>query len=168
MPWSYSYFDSLTQQIVGESMERHCSIQDVGPGAGKYSNLLRDRCLKIDCVEIFEPYIGKYNLHDLYDNVFNMDILEWEYTPLQYDLVILGDILEHLTYIDAKKLLERLKINGIQHFVAVPFESPQGVVAGNSNEAHLQEDLTAERMSVRYPELKEIITNPFYGLYRNE
>jgi hypothetical protein len=44
----------------------------------------------IDAVEIREPYIEEFNLEDKYDNVFNMDILDFEEEDFGgYDLIIL-------------------------------------------------------------------------------
>lgn len=78
-----------------------------------------------------------------------MDI---DFTNMDYDLVILWDIFEHLSVADAKELLERLE--WFKVFIMVPFNTPQWECYGNMYEEHLQPDLSEDVMAERYPELE--------------
>ena len=46
------------------------SLLDVGAGAGTYAKLLADdRPARLTALEVFEPYVEKYALRELYDEV---------------------------------------------------------------------------------------------------
>jgi hypothetical protein len=91
------------------------AVLDVGAGNGKYGVLLREylelrhadrnavpntafvnsRNARIDAVEGYEPYVGE--LHRLvYDNVFIENIAAFVKRECAYDLIVMGDVLEHL------------------------------------------------------------------------
>lgn len=136
-------------------------ILDVGPGAGTYAQLLYPD-FKMDCVEIFEPYINEYNLKKIYENVYLGDIRTFDTSP--YDYIIFGDVLEHLSREDSIKLLDSVKSK--KYLVAVPYLYPQGSCYGNVHETHLQPDLTEEKMMVFY-KLKKLFGNSGYGYFIN-
>ncbi len=94
------------------------------------------------------------------DNILNFD---WAF----YDYIILGDILEHIVLEDAQKLISDISNNYVKCLVAVPYMFEQGEWYGNIHETHLQPDLTPDNMIIRYPELKHLIGNEFYGYYIN-
>lgn len=80
------------------ALKKGSSCLDVGPCDGVWSYILGDY-FKMDAVEIFLPYIKQWNLIDRYDHVFNMSITDFKY--MWYDVVIFGDIIEHLTVHEA-------------------------------------------------------------------
>jgi hypothetical protein len=100
-------------------------------------------------VEIYKPFADKLNG---YRQVYNADINGFKYEP--YDLIIFGDVLEHLTVENAQKALDYAWPRCRDLVVAVPFLYPQGPVGGNEHEAHIQDDLTPSLMKVRYPKLE--------------
>ena len=77
---------------------------DVGCGAGLYCDLIREafgRDVQIDAVEAFVEYIVRYNLKDKYDRIFMEDI-RMVYDDMEnYDLIVMGDVLEHMEMEDA-------------------------------------------------------------------
>ena len=77
---------------------RPATLLDVGPGQGTYSDLLRGVTpgSSWSCVEIFQPYVEMFELRRKYDVVHVADIRSFSW-PTRYDVVILGDVLEHLT-----------------------------------------------------------------------
>ena len=110
MPNSYNYFKQEVKEYFKDNVPNTKRILDVGPGEGTYSKLLRDLGYKMDCVEIHEPYTITYNLKDKYDNVFIGNILNQDIT--NYDFIILGDVLEHISTDDAQGLIKKIVNQG--------------------------------------------------------
>lgn len=163
MPTSYFFFKNEIKQWFLENINLSKRILDVGPGCGTYSDLLRSMGYKMDAVEIWEPYIKAYNLQDKYDSVFIDDITRFNISD--YDFIILGDILEHLAYQEASTLIQSIKSLNKRCLVAVPYLMEQGEYNGNTYETHHQSDLTPEVMKQRYPDLKLLFSNQYYGYY---
>lgn len=72
-------------------------ILDIGVGEGTYATLLRPllpNALFIG-MEIWEPYVEEFHLNDLYDEIIIADVRE-HWLP-GVDVVILGDVLEHMS-----------------------------------------------------------------------
>jgi hypothetical protein len=161
MPHSYPYFKQEVKEFIQRVVPKTNKILDVGPGEGTYADLLSD--YKMDCVEIYAPYIEKYKLSDKYNKVINDDIINIDLS--EYDFIILGDILEHLNIRNAQKLIYNIINLGKTCMVAVPYMMEQGAWGGNEHETHLQPDLTPEVMKQRYPSLKLIYSNNQYGYY---
>lgn len=122
------------------------SILDVGSGFGKWGVLfreyldgwqgsMRERKHRIDACEIHEDYTqatAQLYAH-AYDKVYFSDVRRLA-TLGEYDLVFLGDVLEHLPKEDGQKVLAATKA----YLVATPLKpSAQGEVAGNPSEAHV-------------------------------
>jgi hypothetical protein len=115
------------------------SVLDVGPGVGTYARLLRPHLpgCRFDAVEIFEPYVANYCLNRLYDRVVVGDIRDHDWKPV--DVVIFGDVLEHLRFEDAVKVWNTAREHvRLAAFVSLPvIEYPQGALEGNVHETHL-------------------------------
>ncbi len=163
MPYSWSGFKTKVKKWVVDNIPSHKRVLDVGPGVGTYSDLLRSEGYRIDAVEIFRPYIEKYGLIDKYDNVYCQDILNFDVSD--YDFIILGDVLEHISADKAVEFINMLVKQKKEFLVAVPYEMEQGEYDGNMHESHLQTDLTIEVMMERYPDLKLLYGNNDYGYY---
>jgi len=141
-------------------------ILDVGPGEGTYRNYL-GTSYTWEAVEIWHPTVefltGKYN------TIYEQDIRSFNYTK-DYDLIIFGDILEHLSISDAQEVLRTAQEHSRVIMVAVPYTLPQPPLHGNEAERHLQPDLTPALMTERYPSLELILMvgnpqKPLYGYY---
>jgi len=145
---------------------RDCSILDVGPGSGKYGFLLKQFAKTIDCVEIFEPSIKINNLEKIYDNIFIDDICNFDFK--YYDIIVFGDVLEHISVKNSQKLLNRIYNKAKEIIIVVPFNYEQGIINDNVNEVHLQPDLTHELFLIRYPKFKCLARNDYQGLYIKE
>lgn len=121
------------------------TILDIGPGAGAYFDLLKDhtpRAYQFNALEIWAPYIKKYALDKKYEHVYISDIRE---APLDnvscYDLVILGDIIEHMKREEAKEVILRLASNEAWNYnliISFPvLHLEQGAYEGNPYETHV-------------------------------
>lgn len=163
MPESYKFFKPEIKQYFKHHVPTSTRILDVGPGIGTYSILLRELGYPMDCIEIWEPYVQEYKLHEKYDNVYVSNILDFDIS--EYDYIILGDVLEHIDAEGGQKLINSIINSGKQCLVAVPYEMEQGEYYGNVHETHLQPDLTHAVMKDRYPQLTELYSNNFYGYY---
>ncbi len=142
---SYNYGKQNICAWIRREFPKDAAVLDVGACDGKWKSLLPEY-ENMDAIEAFEP-----NLKNLgaYRNVFHADIREFEYD--HYDLIIFGDIVEHLTPEQAKAMLDYAKPRCKDMVIAVPFLYRQGAIYGNPYEVHIQDDLTAELFDERYP-----------------
>lgn len=124
------------------------TVTDIGPGEGTYAKLFRPVHEGVwwTAIEIHKPYITKYKLKStktrtMYDEIHVEDARESADHLFYRDLVIAGDVLEHLPREDAAALLERIAAAGAWNLlVSVPIvESVQGEVDGNPHEEHLHQ-----------------------------
>ena len=164
MPASYTRYAVLIRAVVRALFAETANILDVGPGKGKYSDLLFKEYPNLDCVEVFGPYVKKFNLREKYRYVYVADIRAF-ILPRAYDLVILGDVLEHFSINEAQTVIRQLDKAGSSIIVTVPFLYEQGPAGGNPYERHLQADLTPEVMEARYPSLKPCVADQTMGVY---
>lgn len=149
-------------------------ILDVGAGFGKYRILLHEYDA-VDAIEIWEPTIKRENLNELYREVLVGDVFDIvhgdQWQDRRYDIVVMGDVLEHLTRDRAQLTLQRIYEHCDDVIVIVPYCYAQGTEEGNTYQQHLQDDLTPELMTSVYPELSLVSIEtrdykPFKGLYR--
>ena len=162
--WSYTFFD---QDVVKYFAERHpspeTSILDIGAGGGKYKYLLYNYP-KMDAVEKWEPYVEKLGLKNQYREVFVTDILDFDFDF--YDVIIMGDVLEHIPVDKAVGLMKRLMQKCHDMVVVLPYMNASEVACeGNPNEIHRQADLTQEVIESRYPMLQKYTDNEISGMY---
>jgi len=140
-----------------------CTILDVGPGNGKYGRLLKAFAKRIDAIEIFPQTLKVNQINELYYQIFVGDICDFEFE--HYDIVIFGDVLEHIETARAQQLLDRIYDKCKEIIVVVPYLYEQGETDGNVHEIHLQPDLTHEVFLKRYPHFKCLATEEYQGIY---
>ena len=163
MAFSYSFFKNDVKLYIMSRFKSDAKILDVGAGEGTYYNLLHDVYKNIDAVEVFKPNIDKYKLEEKYNKVYYSDIKDLKYDD--YDLIIFGDIIEHLEVEEAQKVLEYADEHSKEMIIAVPYELEQGIAEENIYEIHKQADLTPKIVLERYPMLKLLYKNDLYGYY---
>jgi hypothetical protein len=169
MPTSYPLYKDSVRNWVLQNIPLNAKILDIGAGCGTYSDLLRGYGYKMDAIEIWQPYIDKYELNKKYDVVYNKNILGMPAAFYKkYDFFILGDVLEHLSAMEGQWLISFLEMSKKKFLVAVPYQMEQDEYEGNKYETHLQPDLTPDVMKQRYPDLKLLYGNNFYGYYINK
>ena len=120
------------------------SVLDIGCGSGKYGVLAREYLPKaqIDGIEGFAPYVT--NVHRVvYDHIYEANALEVVPTLNHYDLTMMIDMFEHLTFEDGAKLLDNLSKRSRHILVSVPVWHPeQDAMHGNVlQEHHAQYDV---------------------------
>jgi len=171
MPWSANPFNANALSWISDNVHTGEAILDVGPGAGFWGESLNSRnYLKVDGLEIFEPYVDRYNLKGIYRDITVGDVKHQSFSDGKYKLVIMSDVLEHLHVEDAQRVLETIQAQGVWCLIGVPFKLPQGPVevedlGVNAYEEHLQPDLTHGLMIARYPMLTFLIGNKYFGIY---
>lgn len=163
MAFSYEWGKDKVREYLISKFKGNATILDIGAGCGTYWNLLHNDFKQIDAVEVFSKNVSKYNLRKKYHKVYCNDIRNFYY--MKYDIIIMGDVLEHLTVEEARMVLDYAIPRCKELIVAVPYELEQDEVDGNKYEKHLQPDLTKKIMKERYPILKELISNDIYGYY---
>lgn len=165
MPYSYPLFKTEIQCYLIEKLPFSTNILDVGCGNGGYSHLLKRFFPNMDGIEIFEPYVEMFGLKHLYNKLTIGNILDHDISG--YELIIMGDVLEHITFPEAKNLLDKIQSRGIKMVVAVPYLYEQGTEYNNVYETHLQPDLTKKIFLQRYPMLHLVYGDENYGYFTN-
>lgn len=159
MPSSLHYHIADVLSIIGRLQP--ASFLDVGCGFGRWGFLVREHLdvlherysreswsARIDAVEVFEPYICGHHRY-LYDNIYIGRIEELLPTLGVYDVILAGEILEHIEKSASLATLAQLRDKARKALiVSVPLghDWPQGEVLGNPAEAHVS-TWTAEELN---------------------
>lgn len=144
------------------------SILEIGTGFGKYGFLFREYLdiwgaaadtarlepsnwqVRIDGIEFYEPYITDLQ-RKIYDNIIIGDAMTEIDALGRYDLIFLGDVIEHFPKEDGRLLLEKCQAHANRLIVVTTpnYFNPQGAEYGNDKETHhclwMREDF------LRYP-----------------
>ena len=155
---------------------RPASILDVGVGNGKIGFLARDlldvmlgeryrkedRRVRIDGIEIFPDYIQDHQ-KAIYDQIFIGDAAEVIDTLGSYELIILGDVLEHFEKETAWQFLDKCFLHCSRNIILnIPLGNgwTQPAIYGNPHEtprswweAKEFEHLTTESTLFEFPDL---------------
>lgn len=175
----YDWAGLRVRELVTLEHPTSIRVLDVGAGQGKYRHILREYPC-VDACEIWEPAIQENNLTKMYRHVHQgdvydlMNVLKSMYSRRErdaYDVVIFGDVLEHLTRERALTTLQRAYAVCPDVIVVVPYLYPQEPHDDNEYQRHLQDDLTPELMCAEYPDLRLVALEtrqgrPFKGIYR--
>lgn len=148
-------------------------ILDVGAGNGNFGQRVKSvfgDSVVIDAIEAWEPYISQFNLNSKYNNVFNQDARLWD--DFAYDLVVFGDVLEHMSEAEAKELWSKASSAAKYGLITIPIiHYPQGAEFGNPFEIHHEEDWNTARLLEAFPgiiDYKEFsITGAYLAKFEN-
>lgn len=150
MPHSLRENDRMVLDFVRANHVKR--ILDVGVGCGTYAHLLGG-VANLDAIEVWRPYVQQYDLDRLYDAVYVGDVRDiaksndWN---LSYDLIIFGDVMEHMTLDEAKAVwgwAHRVAVYGL---ISVPVVHWPQEGTENPYEAHVQEHLTVEQVLAHF------------------
>lgn len=143
------------------------TILDVGAGSGTYADLLKNNGYhraKIDAVEIWEPYIKEFDLHSKYQNVYQEDIRTFD--EYDHDLIIFGDILEHMTIEEAVDVWRTASKNCSYAVISIPIvDYHQHAINGNPYERHIKEDWSHEEVLEVFPHIIDSWQGRITGAY---
>lgn len=162
----------------------HARILEIGPGCGKYGLLCREYLRpvpeRIDAMEAEPRYRELFPwVEHVYDAVFDADAANPDYAGLfgpgesvdagvpqgpdeGYDLVIMVDVLEHLTHEDGEALLARIPCRVIVLTPAAFFQNPEAD-EGWETERHRSVWTAAEVAAIRPLEVHDIDALRNYG-----
>ena len=127
---SESYISDIVSLVKKYRPE---SVLDIGVGFGKWGLLFReyldiwtnhnvlksDWIIQIDGVEIFEDYIQAHQRF-IYNNIYIGNITALIDGLQNYDLIFMGDVLEHIEQAQARELLAKLKRKSRTLIIAIP------------------------------------------------
>lgn len=159
---SYDIGKAEVVDWIRNNFEPKTRILDVGAGDGKWSSLLSEYS-EMDACEIFPPN-AEY-IKSAYRETFCCDIDDLKYQSDKYDLIIFGDVIEHMDVEKAQRVLKYAEPRCRDMIIAVPWEYPQGELYGNRYERHIQSDLTPELFDERYPGYEPIFETDAYCYY---
>jgi 2-polyprenyl-3-methyl-5-hydroxy-6-metoxy-1,4-benzoquinol methylase len=147
-------------------MSKAKTVLDVGAGAGTYYDALSKAKIfvNIDAVEIWKPYIEEFDLASKYENVYNVDVRDHD--DFNYDVVIFGDILEHMTEEEALEVWGKVSRQAKNAVIAIPIiHYHQPAINGNPYEAHVTEDWTPEKVIETFPGIKDFWKGKVVGAF---
>ena len=145
------------------------TVLDVGPGEGTYYYALKEAGIeRLDAIEIFPPYLDTYQLRSKYNAIYLGDIYDFDYDYAgPYDLVILGDVVEHMVEERGRKVIQDAVNNSRFVVVSLPiYGYAQGPACGNEHEAHVEQysDKSFREVIKNY-ELLESFKGEVVGVY---
>ena len=158
--WSHK----ILKRFNRESKLTH--FLDVGPGIGTYSKFRQPEQVWTG-VEVWAPYIKTYELESLYDQVIVCDIrfLDWEKVK-PVDVVIFGDVLEHMSKDDALITIERALTHARLVLISIPLVySAQGELEGNPFEIHVKPDWSNREALESFIDWQVYILESVIGVY---
>lgn len=142
------------------------SVLDIGPGVGTYAKLLAGpHVSRLTGLEIWEPYVATYRLREYYDEVVVGDARLLDLPPA--DVVVLGDVAEHMTREEALDLWARAA-EAAAHavYLSIPVvHYPQGSIEGNPHEHHVVDDWDHEGVLAAFDGIGEWWLGNEVGVY---
>lgn len=142
------------------------TILDVGAGSGTYADLLKNNgcMITIDAVEVWEPYIKEFNLNKKYRKVYQTDIRDFD--RYNHDLVIFGDILEHMSIEDALEVWNTASKYCSFAVISIPIiHYHQHAINGNPYEEHVKEDWSHQEVLETFPNIVDSWQGEITGAY---
>ena len=171
MPTSPKY-GKLYTALIKKKLSKLLPIQsilDVGVGEGTYFDILSPHLehIKWSGIEVWKPYIKKYDLEKKYQILINQDVrrIDFSQGPF-YDLTLFGDIIEHMTKQEAQTLINAVTPKTNLIMISIPIINfPQVGVEGNPFEKHIKEDWSQEEVLESFPNIISVFIHEFIGVY---
>lgn len=108
--YSGAHFDKVMESLIGHLAP--ATILDIGAGAGKFGRIARTAAprARLTGIEMGEDSVVGHKLHEIYDEILAIDArdLITHHSTKHFDLVILGDLIEHMRKSDGIDLLNWL------------------------------------------------------------
>jgi cyclopropane fatty-acyl-phospholipid synthase-like methyltransferase len=147
------------------------NILDIGAGKGTYVRLMKKNSIFIDSnwvgLEVWAPYIKKYSLDTLYNNIINIDARKIKELNLKnLDLVFLGDVLEHMTKEESINLVNELSSISKYCIISIPIvHYPQDEIEENPFEVHIKDDWSHQEVLDSFENIEKFVCGKEIGCY---
>lgn len=156
----------IKERVTALADSAPVSVLDVGPGVGTYAKLLAGpQVSHLTGLEIFEPYVDTYRLQQYYDEIIIGDARQVDLPPA--DVVILGDVAEHMTEAEALDLWNRSAAAARRAvYLSIPIvHYPQGEIEGNEHEHHVVDDWNHDKVLAAFPGIGNYWLGTEVGVY---
>jgi cyclopropane fatty-acyl-phospholipid synthase-like methyltransferase len=146
-------------------------IIDIGAGKGTYCRLFKKRKLFTNSewigVEAWQPYIDRYDLIQVYNRVINIDFRILNFSDIgNVDLVILGDVLEHVTKDEAIEFVNTISRYSRYAVISIPIiHYPQDEIEGNPFEIHIKDDWSHNEVMESFSNIEKFFIGNQIGCY---
>ena len=169
MPTSSKHGKAPIKVWIEENKETINQVLDVGCGQGTYPALLSKIIPNAEWwgFEAWTPYIEQFNLEKKYNTLINHDVRKYDFTSLpNFDLVIFGDVLEHMTKEEAQDLVSKALTKSKFVLISIPIKHmPQGAVHGNPFEEHVKDNWTHKVVLESFPNIIKHDKGSKIGVY---
>lgn len=129
-----------TVTLAGTVQPAPKRILDIGCGYGKHGVLLREYVHPtpiVDGIEAWEPYVDAHRLRGIYDHLIVGDALDLAADELApYDMVVMGDVIEHMGKDAAVDLLGRIPGWVIIATPVIHFHTDEGLPPTEAHVSH--------------------------------
>jgi hypothetical protein len=154
----------VLEQIV--STVKPKTVLDVGAGDAVYADLIRAFIPNVNIygIEIWEPYWDMFGLTQKYKGMLKIDVREFE--DFDYDLVVFGDVLEHMTKEEAISVWGKAAAKAKWGIITIPIiHSPQEAAYGNPYEVHIKDDWSVEEVLESFSHIVDHKKFPITGAF---
>jgi len=158
--------DWIRDRVHALGADGPVSVLDIGPGVGTYAKLLAGPAVStLAAIEIYEPYLRTYRLPEYYDDVIVGDARTVPFPSV--DVVIMGDVAEHMTEDDALALWHKATATAAKAvYLSIPIvHYPQCEIEGNHHEIHVVDDWNHERVLAAFDGIGQWWTGTEVGVY---
>lgn len=131
--------DHYARTLITRASDLRTAL-DIGPGRGKYGRMMRELRpdVHLTAMEVDGDYVERFGLRALYDHVRNASAHRLLESPdAEWDIVFLGDVIEHLPKSQGLDVLHYLVYRTRYLWVQFPLRYRQGSLAGHASEAHM-------------------------------
>lgn len=140
---------------------------DIGAGAGSWKEAVNPWFLdsKWIALEAWKPYVDRFCLWERYKMVIEGDAREKPFP--QVDVVIMGDVLEHMTKEEALDVWIKARNSSWQATIlSIPvIHYPQGHVHDNPYQEHVKDDWTHEEVMDTFKGITDSKVGSTVGTY---
>jgi len=159
MPFSSDSGKRFVRYIFGKV--KNDRVLDIGCGSGTYAKMFPKS--NFTGIEIWGPYVEKYNLYGLYKELYVEDAIKSDYPDMgRFDIALLGDVMEHMTEEDAKYVFDQVKSISDTVIMSIPIgDYPQGEYDSNPYESHVTNNWTPEK-------IEHVFGKPDFARIENE
>lgn len=171
MPWSENEGKDVIGEWLSPDKDNINYVLDIGVGSGTYYDVFGQANGVLSHaewvgVEVWEPYISRFNLKEKYDILLNHDARTLNYSVFnRFGVVFLGDVLEHMTKDEAVALIDKVSKVADKVVISIPIiHLPQGEEEGNPYEVHVKDDWSHEEVLQTF-NVSKFVTGKVVGVY---